>query len=135
MNGGILLKKKLIYNIIIKMRFEEYVEKQKRENKFNERKRNYENKDDGDGERNTLCYTFEEKETQLEKSSKLLEYTFNLYKFADYVNKFINNSEENSECNENYFDTEKILRFISSHFDKDFEEVLNFYKYKFAYED
>ena len=48
MNDGILLKKKLIYNIIIKMRFEEYVEKIEREKKFHERKRNYENKDDGD---------------------------------------------------------------------------------------
>ena len=61
------------------MRFEEYLEKQKRE-VFNEGKRKYENEDDGNGERNILCYTFEDKEKQIEKSSKLLKYTFNLYK-------------------------------------------------------
>ena len=116
------------------MRFEENVEKKKREALFNERKRKYENHY-YDGERNILCYTFEDKEKQIEKSSKLLEYTFNLYKFADYVNKFINNSEENSVCNESYFDWEKLLDFIGSHFDKDFEEILNFYKYKYDYEE
>ena len=88
-------------------------EKKKREALFNERKRKYENNYNEDGERYVLCYTFEDKEKQIEKSSKLLEYTFNLYKFADYVNKFINNSEENSECNESYFDTEKYLDLLS----------------------
>ena len=116
------------------MRFEENVEKKKREALFNERKRKYENHY-YDGERNILCYTFEDKEKQIEKSSKLLEYTFNLYKFADYVNKFINNSELDTECNEGHFDTEKVLRFISSHFDKDFEEKLQYWKEKFNYSD
>ena len=38
-------------------------------------------------------------------------------------------------CNESYFDTEKVLNFISSHFDKDFEEVLDYYKEKFNYKE
>ena len=81
------------------MRFEENVEKIKRENKFNEEKRKYES------ENEELCYTFEENEEQIKKSSKLLDYTYNLYKFTDYVNKCI--KYEDSVCNESYFDSEK----------------------------
>ena len=101
------------------MIFEENVEKKEREALFNEKKRKY-----------NLCYSFEDEEKQLEKSSKLLEYAFYLYKFADYVNKSINNSKD-EVSNEGYFDTEKVLRFISSHFDEDFEEELKYYKEKF----
>ena len=49
------------------------------------------------------------------------------------MNKGIINSE--GVCNESHFDTEKVLRFISSHFDKDFEEELNYYKEKFSYKE
>ena len=78
------------------MRFEENVEKKKREALFNERKRKYENHY-YDGERNILCYTFEDKEKQIEKSSKLLLYTYNLYKFTDYINKSVNTGRVGNE--------------------------------------
>ena len=49
----------------------------------------------------------------------------------DYMNECNNNpSEEICECNEAFFDTEKVLRFLSSYFDEDFEEGLNYYKEK-----
>ena len=79
-----------------------------------------------------LCYGFEEHENQIKESLKLLKYTFELYMFADYINKSIIGSKD-SECNESFFDIEKALRFISSHFKKDFEEVIHYYKNKFGY--
>ena len=54
--------------------------------------------------------------------------------FADFINECIIDSKD-EVGNENFFDTEQVLRFISSHFDKDFEEVLHYYKEKFGYED
>ena len=112
------------------MKFEENVEKKEREALFNERKRKYESNHYENGERYKLCYSFEDKEKQIEKSSKLFEYTFNLYKLADYINNFVDNSKES---NEGFFDTEKLLRFISSHFDEDFEEELKYWKQKFNF--
>ena len=104
-------------------------EKKKREVLFNEKKIEYENNyHDDTGERYELCYTFEDHENQI----KFFEYTFKLYIFADYINRAIIDSED-EVGNEGFFDTEKVLRFISSHFDKDFEEVLQYYKDKFSY--
>ena len=104
----------------------------KKEKLFNEKKRKYENEYYDDGERYTLCYSFEDAEKQKEKSSKLLEFSLKLYKLADFVNKCI---ENDSLCNESYFDSEKLLNFIDSHFDKDFEEDIEYYKEKFNFEE
>ena len=54
--------------------------------------------------------------------------------FVDYINECIIGGKD-EVCNESFFDTEKVLGFISSHFYKDFEEVLHYYKEKFSYKD
>ena len=46
---------------------DDFEEKKKREALFNERKREYENYYYDDGERYTLCYTFEDQEKQRKK--------------------------------------------------------------------
>ena len=70
----------------------------------------------------------------VKKSFKLIEYAFNLYIFTNYIHR--SNVDYKDEVgNEGYFDTEKVLRFIDSHFDEDFEEVLKYYKEKFSYRD
>ena len=109
------------------MRFEEYQEMKKKEKLFNEKKRKYENEYYDDGERYTLCYSFEDEERQKEISSKLFDNVLKLYKFTK--KKYVNG--EKSVSNEGHFDTNKVLDFIDSHFDKDFEECLKYYKCKF----
>ena len=58
-----------------------HLTKEKKKKLFNKRKIEYE-KDYEDGERYVLCYSFEDNEEQIERSSKLLLYTYNLYKFT-----------------------------------------------------
>ena len=79
-----ILKKKLkIYNIYNKYETWRKCRKERKRSIIQWKKRKY-----------NLCYSFEDEEKQIEKSSKLHEYAFNLYKFVDYVNKSIINSKD-----------------------------------------
>ena len=54
--------------------------------------------------------------------------------FTDYIHRS-NVKYKDEVGNEGFFDTEKVLYFIESHFDKDFEDDLNYYKEKLGYKD
>ena len=79
-------------SLIERKNLSEDEEKKKREALFNKRKRKYEK-----ALRCKLCDTFEDKEEQIEKFSKLLLYTYNLYKFTDYINKSVNTGRVGNE--------------------------------------
>ena len=81
-------------------------------------------------EENVLCFEPEECEEQVNEISKLLKYSFDLYSFIKDISENIT-----KECNSNegFFDTLKLLRLFNSHFDKDFEESIKYYKEKFGF--
>ena len=79
-----------------------------------------------------ICFTPEEREEQVNENSKLLKISSDPYKFIKWLSECIT---KDCTCNEDYFDTEKLLGFFNSYFGKDFEEILQYYKEKFDYEE
>ena len=86
--------------------------------------------DSEEDEENVLCFKPEEREEQVNEISKLLKYSFDLYSFIKRSSERIT---KDCRSNEEYFDTIKLLRFFDSHFDKNFEEEIKYYKEKFGY--
>ena len=82
-------------------------------------------------EERELCFKPEEREEQVNEITKLRKYSLDLYEFTKFQNERVT---KDSYSNEDYFNAIKTLSFIASHFDKDFEEVIQYYKDKFGYE-
>ena len=114
--------------IMMKNEIEEFEERRKRENEyFLERLQEIPEEELLENQEDVLCFRPEDVEEQVKEFSTLLKFSLDLYKFIKWSSKGI----EDTRCNEDYFDHIKLLNFFNSHFDRDFEKELKYYKEKF----